>query len=731
MRATGMWQRFPTRRFLDTHFPPPEPLKDPMRTLKTSLLFLLTFAPAWAFAQDAEPELAGPSGPAELDPEPPPAPPVSASAGATVALPPPPGPVVAAPAPVEPPAPTFSAPRSRGGGPESGKWTFNYAGYFRAPMRIGIGQTGGPQFVDPVTNPDGNVPAYTFDAAGNPVQMTDANGVPQYYSPKLTLHSPVIPDDQYTSWQFTGHNKKDWAEMFFSVGNGMVSGNVAIQAFRFTDATWADTVAQFGIGQGWVEINHDLGFENLKFNAKVGSHWNRYGMAGVYDSGQFDTYIVARTHVLGGTARADVDLGGATVGLEGGVGVNEPNPDMHNRTRFTTLAHGHGFLKLPGVALGLHILHAWATGDSVTNYPARLPSYQAEEYNYNAPGNLGGFLGGVNGFRGVWGPEYPNGSQTVAGLDAKFDLGMFGYLFAGYSHMFLSNALTVGDAIESVHSMGGGEYNIGAVDNYLESPYCPTFSPGGRDATRNKSCSNGTGNIGSAMVQYEVGLANFGLFPGAQDLKLALYGMLNFVSVDPIEQTRLQGVLTSAQNTLAAQGIDPNSITMNDISQNGAIKVKFGADAEFFFNDWLSLAVRADHVRPNNKIAGQIFTVLSPRIVFRTQAVTHEQISLSYSHYFYEQRQCQTTNAAGQIVVASPAAEPFPMAGSPVEGLYDQANPNTGLPLRVNCTQPAPSGSYPAGFGMYPSNAVVNGQRGATTLLPDENVVKLEASIWW
>ncbi len=609
-----------------------------------------------------------------------------------------------------------SPPRTRGGGPETGKWEFGYAGYMRAPMRVGIGESGGPQFFEDGVNEQGRVPEYGLDEDGDLVHVGEADGNPQYHPKQLTLHSPVIPDDQYPSWQFTGHNKRSWAEMFFSVGNGVVSGNLAIQAFQFTDSSWKRNNAQFGIGQGWVELNHDLGYENVKFNAKVGSHWNRYGLAGVYDSGEYDTYIVGRTHVLGGTARVDVDLGGISVGAEGGVGTNESNPDMFNRTRFTTLAHGHGFLELPTVDMGVHLLHAWSAQEVVPNFPARTPAYQEEEWNYVTDE----FVGGVDGAMGVWGPEYPNGSQTVAGIDAKFDLGLAGYLFLGYSHMFLSNALTVGDAIESIHSLGAGEYSIGAVDNYLESPFCDSAQ------ADNESCSGGNGNIGSAMLQYELGLANFGVFPGAQDLKIALYGMLNYVNVGDKEVEYLQPLIDAAQGLAQAPELD-------DIRQDGTIKVKFGMDAEFFATDWFSAGIRADHLRPHSKVPEQAFTILSPRVSFRSAMVTHEEFSIQYSRYFYAQRQCQATGADGTTVVASPAADPFPMGAAPgntTGALFNQTNPVTGMPLRAYCTQPAPSGNIPYGFGSHTTNQTA-GDRGASTLLPDENVIKLQASIWW
>src|SRR5690606_32264121 len=122
----------------------------------------------------------------------------------------------------------------------------------------------------------------------------------------------------------------------------------------------------------------------LAFNAKVGAHWNRYGMSGVYDSGEYDTYLIARTHVLGGTSRIDVELGRTSLGVEAGFGVNNPDPKMSNRARFTPLAHGHGFLEFGALDLGIHLLHAWSAQEVVPSFPPRLPSYQEETYSYEA-----------------------------------------------------------------------------------------------------------------------------------------------------------------------------------------------------------------------------------------------------------------------------------------------------------------------------------------------------------
>ena len=50
---------------------------------------------------------------------------------------------------------------------------------------------------------------------------------------------------------------------------------------------------------------------------------------------------------------------------------------------------------------------------------------------------------------------------------------------------------------------------------------------------------------------------------------------------------------------------------------------------------WFGFGGRYDAVQPNNHDSTQNFSVLSPRLYFRTDFVTHEQIMVQYSHYFY------------------------------------------------------------------------------------------------
>lgn len=747
-----------------------------MRNFTTSLSLFTLLLPATAFgqesaefedapeeeapAQEAEPE----ETPAEAEPEPADATgtadaSASTSAGfganaSTTAAPlaaPPAATTSVMPAAPEKKRPAASRRFSEGGG---GSWDFSYSGYFRAPLRVGISTNQGPQHTRELgaeENPDGDVVAHEFvpgdgNGDGN-IEGGEGTWEPVGFVPKkTTMHLPVIPDNQYGSWQSTAHNRNEWAEMFFSVGNGTVSGTLAIQGFQFTDSSWVAQGAQFGIGQGWVEIDDDLGFENVNFNVKVGSHWARYGMAGLYDGGEYDTYLFGRTHTMGGTARLDLTLSQFDLAFEGGIGAKQPDPQMFNRPRFTMAGHGHAYIKFPSVEFSANVMHAWSNAEAGPSFPNVLPGSSGCNYTNEPgaqctinqqPGELPAAergtlppdgtetFGGVDGPLGVWGAEYPTGTQTIVGADARADLGLLGYLYLGYSHQFLKNSLVVGNAIESIHSFGGGMFNLGITDNYLESPYCDRHADDGI-APPNESCSNGTGTVGTLLGQYEIGLGNFGFLPQGMDLKWTLYGMLNFVTVDDIEVERLDRLYGPLLPGGEFHDVIPEGgreITMDDIRQDGTRKFKAGTDLEFFPLEFMSGGLRFDYLDPHSKLKNEGFMILSPRITFRSKMVTHEMITLQYSRYIYQQRGC--VDSAGNV--ASPADDPFRPNGT---SLYQQPSADTGYPLRLECVQPPPSAVPPYGFGMHTNNQPA-GNRGAPTLLPDENVVRLEASMWW
>lgn len=539
------------------------------------------------------------------------------------------------------------------GGPTSDtddSWKFGYNGFFRAPMRVGMGSR------DPV--PSG--------------------------SSATTFHSPLIPDDQYLSWQHTKHANRDWAELFFSFGNSWAKSVVAIQGYNFVDSAAADWHSNFGIGQGWVEITPYMPIENLRFKMKAGSFWNRYGGAGRYDAGEYDTFLFGRTHAMGETSRLELDIEGQpiTIGLEHGIGTKKPDPSIYNTARFTLLHHVHADVTYDqSVTLSLHFLDSWSQSEALVTGP---------QANWVYPGPA------VSRYQGA---DQPDGSMKVMGGDVRFDMpDLFGYLWAGVSYISLKDAVTVAPAIEVIHSSGGGEYNMGVTGNYLDSETCRWTS-----AMNGRRCSGGNGSVLTLAGQYE---AKFGDLVGGspfgegQDLNMKFYGMWNKVKSD-----------------------DP----LND----GITKTKFGTDFSFDLFPIMAVATRFDYLLPNSRIKNQNFGVISPRIVLRSSLITHEQIAFQYSRYLYAKRECDVGTPADNLITnsnTSRVATPFPGG----EGLAYA--PNTGTAAEAQCAQPPPSVVTPDGWGASTQN------QGTTTrampytgphLRPDVNVFTIEASMWW
>ena len=73
-------------------------------------------------------------------------------------------------------------------------------------------------------------------------------------------------------------------------------------------------------------------------------------------------------------------------------------------------------------------------------------------------------------------------------------------------------------------------------------------------------------------------------------------------------------------------------------------KLKYGVDVLGTPVKWFGLGMRFDRLQPNSKIPEQSFAVISPRIVFKSAFLTHEEVTLQYSRYMYNQRTCAVGN---------------------------------------------------------------------------------------
>jgi hypothetical protein len=290
--------------------------------------------------------------------------------------------------------------------------------------------------------------------------------------------------------------------------------------------------------------------------------------------------------------------------------------------------------------------------------------------------------------------------MTVFGADAVINTSGFGRIYGGFSRVVGNKAVTVAPAIEVIHAYGGGFFNMGITHQYfLEQPKWEpqtNLMPDSAEAAeyRRVRSDRGNGTIDTIAGQWDVSLASLigpDLF-GQQQLDFKLFGMLNLVKSED----------------------DPQLANIS--------KLKFGSEILYSPLSWWGIGGRFDRVAPRSDIPEQTFTVVGPRMVFRSDFATHEEINIGFSHYFYAQRECQRDAGTGPGGTAK-------IYGSDL--LY--------------CVQPPGGAVGPAGFGYRPGVNASKSERGGPVEQdsptapypdkgwdpPDENAFYISASMWW
>lgn len=405
---------------------------------------------------------------------------------------------------------------------------------------------------------------------------------------------PLVPDANYIDARYTSNLSGPWTELNFHYGNELARATVQIASYNLTDAGYRRLEANLGINQAFVALNpQPLLADRLRVSLTVGGFSDRYGAAGRYDSGKYETFLFGRTHVVGETLRVSYDLAeDARLSLEHGFGGKlEPIPFLGAPTgprdnpswspypgpvaqESTFVHHAHAGLLLGNeLLIGAHLLHVFANDNE----------------------RAGSYLGSPYGGR-------PANEATprllIAGGDVKLVGSEFGDGYLGYSHLEARNADYLGDALEVLHSFNGWQLH----DNYFGAP---------GEATR------ATGSIDSVLFQHVINLSGF--VPDATPLlghgavfTLGAFGMFNHVS------------------GAADARFDVD-------------KLKWGGELTYAPFSWLGFAGRFDQVSPNLADSSQTFSVVSPRVVLRSSLVSHEQIAITYHRYFYGANAASTT----------------------------------------------------------------------------------------
>ena len=179
----------------------------------------------------------------------------------------------------------------------------------------------------------------------------------------------------------------------------------------------------------------------------------------------------------------------------------------------------------------------------------------------------------------------PDGKIQVAGGDLRLNLGRFGHFYTAAAYTNAENARTVGRIIEVLNTEGGP----GLIENYLGE------------------ASDGNGSLMTFGGQYDLSVGKLVSYPvpfngDGPDIVVSLFGL-------------------------------GTQVTSDDPDEDGQLKLKFGAEAGYSLLSWFAASARLDEVYPNMDEAKEAFVIVSPRLIFRTDWQSTNQVVLQYSRF--------------------------------------------------------------------------------------------------
>jgi hypothetical protein len=298
---------------------------------------------------------------------------------------------------------------------------------------------------------------------------------------------PTVPDD-FDRFEHTGVLQQPWVQLGFSYGNSRAAGTIIIAARTVSNASgFFNPPSELGIDDAFVTFKPNFGPVSVEIN--VGGFANRYGAMGDYDTGRYDTPVIARVAGVGETLRVAVPVApDLTLLLEHGLmsqldkaplGVEPAGwndfADPNVGSTFANHAHA-GLAWLRHGLVGLHYVNAWEHDDRTA-------------------------------------PATPDGSITVLGADANLELAPFGRLYVAAAHTNADKSVSVSGVIRVLNTFGGP----GLRDNY--------FGPK----------SGGTGKLTTFGGQYDLSLGQLVRYPApfagyGPDLFASVFGMVTSVS---------------------------------------------------------------------------------------------------------------------------------------------------------------------------------------------------------
>jgi len=404
--------------------------------------------------------------------------------------------------------------------------------------------------------------------------------MPQPDQSGTTLHTPPGVPDDIDTFSHTGFVPTTYAQLNFSESSSIVSVNMSILARQANASTsFLEPASQVGVNDLFVSLQPKM--DRLRTDILVGAFASRYGSPGIYDEGRYGTPLIARINGVGQRVTLRERFGGVVVLFEEGVAgqTNKASttttPDVWND--FANPSEGTSFVAHGHLGASTQIA-------GVYNLNAGLHYLHAWSQDDRAANVV---------TAGMLNPSQPDAKLDIGGADLRLNLARFGMLYAAGSYVKASNVTTLSRIIQVLNTRGGP----GLIQNYL--------GPN----------SAGNGNLTIIGGQYDLSLGKLVSYPipfsgDGPDLFVSLFGMI---------------VHTNS---------DDHYFDQNGRFYDGVTKWKAGGELTYSFLPWMAVSGRYDKVVTDTQDPSYGFAVVSPRIIFRSDWQSTDQIVLQYSHWF-------------------------------------------------------------------------------------------------
>jgi hypothetical protein len=467
----------------------------------------------------------------------------------------------------------------------------HYSGLGLSPYTPAVpGLPGGmtPGFAAPMPTQDWTFSYSGFMSASLEVSTAEREE-PRAGQSKLVLHTLPVIIDEYNSFTSTNTRPGNWVNMNFSYGNDIVTSSISINTYNPSNPTnfW-QIGSQYFINNAFLRFRVPQ-IEGFRVGWTVGYFTNNYGTLGQYGGGLYTHAITGGPQGVGETVVVERDVAdGLTLvlehGLMGNAGGKAPNDIVMGDGNEGDPAwaasltnHAHLGIITAGTtqfSAQVHYMNTWAQDDRLQRNPLRNPPLTDNEYPADLPTT-----------REVDESYVRDGRLTVYGIDAKMVSPTYGVLGVG----------------------------VAFIDGYYSFPLRGVTTFGGDPERLTNSWwgvnSSGTGKMLVGGISYTMSIARLLLAP------------------EPFSG-RAPDIVLTAGGTFGRT-------TSSDPEYDGRVRHKYGIDGLYTVLPWLGFGLRVDRVVPSSKDAEQTYHVLAPRILFKTDWNSRENITLGYVKWFF------------------------------------------------------------------------------------------------